>query len=539
MILKSLIAELEDGWCLGDDGPEITAVVYDSRKVVPGALFVCIRGLEQDGHRYIPDAIAAGAAAVVAEQEFLPGRGPASGKEPVPWRESMPGKEPAPWRESVPGKEPVPWREPEPEAEPASGRKPDRAQGAVWILVKDTRAALARISAAWFGYPASHMTMIGLTGTKGKTTTAHMIKKILEKKGYKVGMIGTMGAFIGEERKPLANTTPESYELHSLFAQMLEGGCQYVVMEVSSQGLKQRRTYGIQFDYGVFLNISPDHIGKGEHKDFAEYLSCKSLLFSQSRHVVANRDDPHWREVIGNVEDVVTVSVDREADFCGKEIKNTWGPGFLGSEFRMEGKLQGEIVLNLPGRFNVENALAAAAVTCPLGAGMKEIGEALGEVTVKGRTQVLKETAHFSTFLIDYAHNALSMECLLRTLKEYHPGRLICLFGGGGGRPRQRRFDMGRIAGKYADLTVITMDNPRYEPVDEINADIVKGLEIYEGNYRVIVDREQAIRYLIDHCGRQDIVALIGKGHEEYQEIRGKRYYFSEEAVVASCLEEK
>lgn len=482
MKLSELLTSIEPVSLSGDGEIEITSVVYDSRKVIPGSLFVCIRGEETDGHKYIPNAIQAGAAAIVAEE--------------------------------------------------APSFPIDRAL----VLVRDARSALARISAAWFGYPASKMTMIGLTGTKGKTTTSHMIKKILEKAGHKVGMIGTMGAFIGEEKIPVKNTTPESFELHSLFSRMLEKGCEFVVMEVSSQGLKHRRTEGILFDYGAFLNISPDHIGKGEHADFEEYLSCKKLLFSQAKCTVANMDDPRWREVTEKADAPVTVSTLGEADFMGRDIRNIWEPGLLGVTFRLCGRVEGEMVLNMPGRFNVENALIAAAITTLAGVQPEHIRAALRETAVKGRTQVLQETAHFSTFLIDYAHNALSMESLLQMLKAYDPKRLICLFGGGGNRAKQRRYDMGSMAGKYADLTIITMDNPRFEDMDEINAEIIRGLEAYGGKYQIIKDREKAIQYLLDNSGREDIVALIGKGHEEYQEIRGVKYHFSEQEVVASYL---
>lgn len=482
MKLSELLTSIEPVSLSGDGEIEITSVVYDSRKVIPGSLFVCIRGEETDGHKYIPNAIQAGAAAIVAEEA------PSFPIDPT------------------------------------------------LVLVRDARSALARISAAWFGYPASKMTMIGLTGTKGKTTTSHMIKKILEKAGHKVGMIGTMGAFIGEEKIPVKNTTPESFELHSLFSRMLEKGCEFVVMEVSSQGLKHRRTEGILFDYGAFLNISPDHIGKGEHADFEEYLSCKKLLFSQTKCTVANMDDPRWREVTEKADAPVTVSTLGEADFMGRDIRNIWEPGLLGVTFRLCGRVEGEMVLNMPGRFNVENALIAAAITTLSGVQPEHIRAALRETAVKGRTQVLQETAHFSTFLIDYAHNALSMESLLQMLKAYDPKRLICLFGGGGNRAKQRRYDMGSIAGKYADLTIITMDNPRFEDMDEINAEIIRGLEAYGGKYQIIKDREKAIQYLLDNSGREDIVALIGKGHEEYQEIRGVKYHFSEQEVVASYL---
>lgn len=485
MKLETLLKKVDYERLYGQVNPEITAVAYDSRKVIPGALFVCMRGFNTDGHDYIGKATANGAAAILVEE---------------------------------PPKEKV---------------------NAVVIRVQDSREALARISAAWFGYPAESMTMIGLTGTKGKTTTAHMIRKILEEAGHKTGMIGTIGAYIGEDKISTKNTTPESYELHALFAKMLEAGCSCVVMEVSSQGLKQKRTAGITFDYGAFLNISPDHIGAGEHADFAEYLNCKKLLFEQTRYAVVNVEDAHWQEVTKAARDKATFSTAGNADYMAEDIVNLWEPGLLGVSFQLKGKIQGKMALNMPGAFNVQNALAAISITDQMGIPFDKMTAALRKVTVKGRTQLLADAVGVSNFIIDYAHNALSMESLLKMLKEYEPKRLICLFGGGGNRDPQRRFDMGEIAGKYADLTIITMDNPRFEAIESINAEIIRGLSVHHGAYQVIIDRAEAIHYLMDHCNRDDIVVLIGKGHEEYQEIEGVKHYFSEEKVVSEYMKTK
>lgn len=485
MKLRQLIADITCDRIEGNLDTEISSVAYDSRKVEEGSLFLCIRGFQSDGHDYIKNAIERGAAALVVEII------------------------------------------------------PDFPIDIPMIRVSDTREALAYISACWFGHPLEKMTSIGLTGTKGKTTTSHMIKKILEEAGHKVGMIGTIGAFIGDEKIPTKNTTPESYELHDLFDKMLKAGCEYVVMEVSSQGLKQKRTAGIMFDYGAFLNISPDHIGAGEHADFEEYLNCKKLLFRQTKHSIINIDAEHWEEVTEGAENPFTISIRSQADLMGSDIKNVWEPGLLGVSFQASGKFRGEIVLNMPGNFNVENALVASAIACLAGIKEETIALALKKVSVKGRTQLLQQVSHFSTFIIDYAHNALSMEALLSMLKAYHPKRLICLFGGGGNKPKQRRFDMGEMAGKYADLTIITTDNPRFEAFEDINKDIIRGLDVYHGKYEIIEDREQAIHYLLDHSGRDDIVVFVGKGHEEYQEIKGVKYFFSEEQIVNQYLETK
>lgn len=484
MRLKALLKDVACRCISGSLETEIASIAYDSRKVSEGTLFVCLKGFATDGHKYIDDAVKAGAAAILLEEET------------------------------------------------------DHEIDATVVKVDDTRRALALISAQWFDHPAEKMTMIGLTGTKGKTTVAHMIKKILEEAGYKAGMIGTLGAFIGSERMETRNTTPESYELHHIFSRMLEAGCSHVVMEVSSQGLKMHRTDGIIFDYAAFLNISPDHIGAGEHEDFEDYLDCKKRLFKQAKVTVVNIDDSHWQEMTADAVERYTVSLTRDADFMGRGIRNVWAPETLGVEFEITGKFDGKMVLNMPGAYNAENALVAAGITYLMGVSPEIIAKGISEVSVKGRTQLLTDV-HFSTFIIDYAHNALSMENLLKTLRAYEPKRLICLFGGGGNKARQRRFDMGEIAGKYADLTIITLDNPRFESPEEINKDIIRGLEVYGGEYKVIMDREAAIHYLIDNCGRGDIVALIGKGHEEYQDIEGVKYFFSEEQVVSEYLRTK
>lgn len=489
MKLKDLLADVEylqihwpENVCFDMD---VSCVTCDSREVVPGALFVCIRGFLSDGHDYIEKATQAGAGFFVVEQ------------------------------------------------------MPVFPVSVVMIQVKDSRVALARISSAWYGYPASRMVMIGVTGTKGKTTSAHMIRKIFEEAGKKTGMIGTVGAYIGKEKIETKNTTPGPPELHRILLQMEKEGCSHVVMEVSSQGLKQHRTEGILFRYGIYLNISSDHIGPGEHADFREYLACKKLLFRQTECAVVNLEDAHADEILALSENKISFSLNKDSDYHAEDIQNIWQPGIIGVSFRLLGKDTADILLNMPGDFNVENALAAISIARAEGINMDTIQSALRQVRVKGRTQLVRETAHFTTVIIDYAHNALSMERLLRMLKSYHPRRLICLFGGGGNKPRQRRRDMGEAAGRYADLTIITMDNPRDEDMDEINRDIIKGLTIYGGAYMVIPDRKEAIHYLIDHSGKDDIIALIGKGHEEYQEVKGVKYFFSEEKIIREYLETK
>ena len=466
---------------------EITSVAYDSRKVVPGSMFVCLKGFNVDGHTYIEKAIAAGAAAIVLED--------------------MP--------ENV-----------------------DMSK-VVSIQVEDTRSTLAYISAIWFDHPANKLTKIALTGTKGKTTTANMVKKILEANGSKVGMIGTMGAYIHDEFVEVKNTTPESYELHYLFDRMVQKGCSHVVMEVSSQALKQHRVDGIEFEYGAFLNISPDHIGPDQHKDFDEYKECKKMLFSQVQKTVVNIEADYWDEVTEDCKTRYTISAYKDADFASKNIENKWEPGFLGISFEGAGKLTETYSLNMPGKHNVENALIAASICYLDGVDEATISKALSTVSVKGRTQVIPEAAKFTNIVIDYAHNAISVESVLKTLREYKPERLICVFGGGGNKPVQRRFDMGQMSARYADFSVVTMDNPRTEPMEQINKDIIRGINSENGEYIVIDDRKEAIEYVIDHAGPNDIVALVGKGHEEHQEVGTEKFYFSELQVVLDYIKTK
>ena len=486
MNLNKLIANINNASIYGNQDVDITAVVYDSRNVVPGSLFVCIKGYSFDGHSYIEKAIAEGAKAIVVEDM------------PVVYDESI-----------------------------------------TFIHVTDTREALAVLAAAWFDYPAKKMTMIGLTGTKGKTTTAHMIKKILEEDGKVVGMIGTIGAYIGDEKIPTKNTTPESYELHYLFHQMVEKGCTHVVMEVSSQGLKLKRTHGIQFNYGAFLNISPDHISPNEHKDFDEYMNCKKMMFSQCNLAVVNTDADLWNEISCDCENRYTVSCEHEADIMAQDINNKWSKGFLGVSYKTVGKLSGEFGLNMPGVYNVQNALIASTICSFENVDNDIINSALAKVSVRGRTEVVREAADVTTVVIDYAHNAISTESLLSTLKGYQPKRLICIFGGGGNKPKQRRFDMGQAAGKYADHIIITMDNPRFESMESINADIIKGIDSENGSYQIIDDRQDAIEYMLDNAREDDIIALIGKGHEEYQEVNGTKFYFSEVEVIKNYMSKK
>lgn len=468
--VEQLLEGLEYQCIQGSVKTEISQVAYDSRKVVPGALFICIRGNETDGHRYIGEAVEKGAAAILAEDGI-----------------------------EVPPQVTV-------------------------LRTKNTRMALAAVSSAWFGHPARRMKIIGVTGTKGKTTTAWMIWEIFRAAGYEAGLIGTIQVRFGDIALPAEHTTPESYELHRIFRQMADAGCGFVVMEVSSQALKLYRTAGIFFDVAIFTNLEPDHIGPGEHADFAEYMECKSRLFAQCRLGILNRDDAHWQRMVREKRcQVRTFGMSSRADYYAKDAQLLKGAGFLGIHYHVCGRTFFPVQVAAPGMFSVYNSLAAIAVGHCYGVPDEVMKQVLENVKVKGRIEMVPVSDRF-TVLVDYAHNAMALENLLTTLLEYHPGRLICLFGCGGNRARARRFEMGEISGQLADLTVITSDNPRYEDPQAIIEDIKTGIRRTKGVFVEIPDRREAVAYAISHAKPGDIVVIAGKGHEDYQEIRGEKF---------------
>lgn len=487
MKLRKICEEIEYTLLQGSLETEVRDVIYDSRKIAPETMFVCMVGAVTDGHKYIPDAIDKGASVIVLERE----------------------EEAAQIPENI-----------------------------TVLKVASARLALALMSAALFDHPARKLVTIGLTGTKGKTTTTYMIKKVLEMAGKKVGLIGTIGAMIGEEHLPSKNTTPESYELHRMFAAMVEAGCEYVVMEVSSQGLKLDRTAGILFDYGIFTNLSPDHIGPAEHASFEEYMECKSLLFRQCRIGIVNADDEHVDGILkGHTCEVKTFSAEREADLMASDIGFINEDGKLGMHFKVSGCMDCQAKVHIPGRFSVYNSMVTMLVCHLAGISDEAILEGLSKVQVKGRVEMLPVSKDY-TLIIDYAHNEVSTRSVLTTLMEYHPKRLICVYGGGGNRSKLRRYDMGEVTGEMADLCVLTCDNPRDEEIRDINNDIKVGLARSNGKYIEIDDRKEAIAYCMKNAKPGDMIVLLGKGHEDYQEIKGVKYHFDEREAVAEILDE-
>lgn len=485
--LKELLSGLAYQCIRGTDEIEVSEVIYDSRKVTSGSLFICIQGANVDGHDFAAQVVAAGAKALVTQKEVA---------------------------------------------------LPEDA-GITVIQVADTRYAMAFIAAAYFGNPADDLQVIGITGTKGKTTTTYLVKSILEQAGRKVGLIGTIEVIIGETHIHADNTTPESYLIQQYFRQMVDAGCDTVVMEVSSQGLMLHRTQGFVFDYGIFTNIEPDHIGPNEHKDFEDYLTCKGLLFKQCRIGIINRDDAHWEKVIaGHTCEIETYGIETDADLKAENLQLLSGGGKLGVAFEVTGLMGFHVEIATPGTFSVYNALTAIAICRHFQVSDEVIQKALQQAKVKGRIELIHVSDDF-TLMIDYAHNAMALESLLSTLKEYHPHRLVSVFGCGGNRSKLRRYEMGEVSGRLADLTIITSDNPRFEEPQEIIDDIKIGISKTDGAYVEICDRKEAIAYAISHGEAGDIIVLAGKGHEDYQEIKGVKYPMDERDLIRDILKEQ
>ena len=485
MLLKQLLKNLDYTLVQGCLNTEVTDIYYDSRKVTPGGLFVCIVGTQRDSHDYAADVAAKGAA-VLAIQHDLPAE--------------------------------------------VLAALPD----VTVVKFESTRYAMALLSTAYFGRPALEMTMVGVTGTKGKTTTTHMIKAVLEAAGHKVGMVGTNGVYNNAHHYDLNNTTPESYELQKILRQLADAGCDACVMEVSSQGIMMDRVAGIHYKVGVFTNLYPDHIGPGEHSSFEEYRSWKGKLFQRCDVGVVNADDPNTEALLeGHTCKLVTYGCSEKADYRAGTYQLLRTHDFLGVQFHVSGKDDMDVKVNMPGEFSVYNALAALTVGKVLGLPDEAIHEGLGRCVVKGRVELVPISKKF-TILLDYAHNEVSTESLLTTLRAYDPHRLVVVFGCGGNRSKLRRYGMGEICAKMADFSILTEDNNRFEKVEDIIADIRVGMN--KGNpdakFVEIPDRLDALHYAVDHAQEGDLIAVIGKGHETYRDREGVKTPFLERELL-------
>lgn len=480
MKLKQLLKGVEVLSCTADPDMEIEAVAYDSRKVTKNGLFVAISGFAADGNRFIPMAMERGAAAVV------------TAKKP-------------------------------------EGQVP-------YVLVSRDRLALAQIGANYYGHPAQSMTMIGVTGTNGKTSVTLLLKHILETVyGAKVGLIGTMENRIGDEVVPTERTTPESLELQGLFARMRDAGCRYVVMEVSSHAIALDRVGGIFYDVAAFTNLTEDHLDF--HKTMDAYCRTKAELFRRCGRAVINRDDAYAGQMLAAADcPVLTVSQKPGGDLTAEAV------ALLPDGVRFTAVYGGQtanVSLSIPGKFTVYNALTVLGIALSLGISLEDAAQALASAQgVKGRVEVVPTPGKPYTVLIDYAHTPDGLENVLSSVKDFCRGRLIAVFGCGGDRDPMKRPIMGRIGTDLADWAILTSDNPRNEAPMAIIADIRNGISPEKRNYEVIENRPSAIRHAMDIAEKNDIIILAGKGHETYQEIRGVKHHLDEREVVAAYLAE-
>ena len=474
----------------GDLSVEISQIAYDSRKAIRGSLFVCITGFVTDGHQYISQAISQGVSALLVER---------------------------------------------PTAELLA---PDCS--VAWVQVENTRLGLAHVSDRFFEHPSGKMEMIGITGTKGKTTTTYMTRAILQAAGRKTGLIGTVANIIGDQVTYASRTTPESYDLQALLDDMVMAGLDSCVMEVSSQGLMLDRVYGCDYHVGVFTNLYHDHIGPHEHASMEEYLEAKLILMRRCQQAIINRDLDIFDQVRAAADaarvPVLTYGLSPAADIRAENLQKATENGRSGTRFDLVSPwFSGSVFVGMPGRFNIYNALAAVASAASCGASLASVQQGLAAITVPDRVQPVPTGRDFQ-LVVDYAHNAASLESLLLTLREYVTGRMIVLFGNGGDRARSRRFEMGEVAGRLSDLTIITSDNPRTEDPMAIIDDIVTGIAPTGGHYEIVPDRREAIDRAIEVAAPGDLVILAGKGHENYQIFKDRTIHFDDAETAAELL---
>lgn len=486
MNLKKILLGLENIKAKGEIDREVTAITNDSREVIEGSLFFAIKGFSNDGTQYIPTAIEKGAKVILVDDKF-------------------------------------------------DLKSVEIPADVTFVVVPDARYAMAICSCNFYDNPSRKLKLIGVTGTKGKTTTTYMMKEMLQKQGYKTGLIGTIAIYSGDRKiEDSDRTTPESIKLQKILAQMVDDGCQLVVMEVSSQSLKLHRVAGCEFYAGLFTNFSEDHISPKEHPDMEDYFNSKLELMKMCKYGFINADDLQVSKVPKLLpdKDIKTYGIDNQCDLLAKDITIT--NSYVDFKVKI-GERNERIKVGIPGRFSVYNSLAAISVAMKLGCNAENIKESLLDTRVPGRSELVNNSKEL-TIMIDYAHSPESLENILNAVKSYTRGRVISVFGCGGDRDSAKRPKMGEISGKIADFTIITSDNPRTEDPEKIVSQIEEGIKKTNGKYVCIVDRVEAIKYAIDMASKKDLILLAGKGHEPYQEINGVKHPFDERIIVDQII---
>ena len=488
MELKKMLVGLEGLKVKGNLEIEIEGIESNTKNVKKGYLFVAIKGFSTDGHQYVESAIENGATAIMIE-------------------------------------------------EGCDLKNLKIPEDITVIMAKNTREGLAITASNFYGNPSRKFKLIGVTGTKGKTTTTFMIKEILEKAGKKVGLVGTIATYInGKKIKDSDRTTPESLELQQLFSQMVEAGVEAVVMEVSSQSLKLHRVDGCEFDIVLFTNFSEDHISPKEHPDMEDYFQSKLKLFHMCKTGIVNTDDLYGAKIPDLFPDnnITTYGIDNYANVLAKDITIT--NSYVDFKVKITDRNE-RVKTGIPGRFSVYNSLAAICVAQKFGVSPEVVKEALAQVRVPGRSELVDNKREIP-IMIDYAHSPESLQNILQAVKSYTRGKVISVFGCGGDRDSGKRPIMGEISGRIADFTFITSDNPRTEDPEKIVEQIEEGMKKTKGNYKVVVDRVEAIKQAIQMATKRDIIVLAGKGHEPYQEINGVKHPFDERIIVNELIEE-
>ena len=486
MNLKKILLGIDGIKARGELDREVTTIENNSKEVKDGSMFFAIKGFTTDGTKYIPDAIKNGAKVILVDDTF-------------------------------------------------DIKSVDIPDDVTLIVVPDARYAMAICACNFYDNPSKKIKLIGVTGTKGKTTTTYMMKEMFQKQGHKTGLIGTIAIYSGDKKlEDSDRTTPESIKLQKILAQMVEDGCEIVVMEVSSQSLKLNRVAGCEFYIGLFTNFSEDHISPKEHPDMKDYFESKLKLMKMCKYGFVNADDLQVAKVPKLLPecDIKTYGIDNSCNLLAKDITIT--NSYVDFKVKI-GERNERVKVGIPGRFSVYNSLAAISVAMKLGCDAEKIKESLLDVRVPGRSELVNNSKDL-VIMIDYAHSPESLENILRAVKSYTRGRVISVFGCGGDRDTAKRPKMGEISGKIADFTIITSDNPRTEDPEAIVSEIEEGIKKTKGKYVCIVDRVEAIKYAINMANKKDLILLAGKGHEPYQEINGVKHPFDERIIVNEII---